>query len=77
MTLGPALPRFLSSSAIVELQDSVVLVGGVDRLLEEKNENFYQLTSPLGTWMEMQQKLKDEYPMVVALMVPDEAVECV
>ena len=64
---GPEAPFDRGGSTMNELENSVVLVGG---------HNLYQLSSPSGPWVEMNQTLKDERWGHVSFLVPDELVNC-
>jgi len=69
---GPELPKKSSEATMVELENSVILVGGgVDQ-----QRNLYELSSPEGPWTKMRQSLKTERSYHVAFLVPDEIVTC-
>lgn len=71
--MGPNLPNIALSSTMTEYKNSVILVGGdygVD------GQHLYQLSSPTGTWLEMNQTLKKSRYEHVSFLVPDEIVNC-
>ena len=58
---------------MVEYQNSVILVGGEGGV---KGQEMYQLSSPDGPWVEMQQTLKEGRTKHVAFLIPDQIVDC-
>ncbi len=70
---GPDLPKEISSAAMVEFQDGVILVGGSGNV---GGQNLYQLASPTGAWTMMNQTMKEERSLHVAFLVPDDLVNC-
>jgi hypothetical protein len=50
------------------------LVGGQG--YESNGRLLHQLSSPNGNWIEMKQKLKERRYWHVALMIPDDIVNC-
>ena len=74
-TIGPDLPFNISTAAIVEFEDGLVLVGGFGA--EVDGRHLYRLSTPDGTWTEMEQTLKEEYRRgQVAFLIPDELTNC-
>jgi hypothetical protein len=55
-------------------QSSVILVGGQG--YESNGRLLHQLSSPNENWTEMKQKLKERRYWHVALMIPDDIVNC-
>ena len=72
-TTGPNLPKTAEASTMVEFQDGVILIGGLG---EVDGNHMYQLSSPTGTWTEMNQTLKQKRYWHVSFLVPDEMVSC-
>ena len=70
--LGPDLPIIPYDAAMVEYNNTMILVGG-----GEEANRLYQLLSPKGLWVEMKQTLKSKRAGGhVAFLVPDEIVNC-
>ena len=59
---------------MVTLDEGVLLVGGNNG--EQDVDTCYRLTSPRGPWIQMKASLKLARSSHVAILVPDEAVEC-
>ena len=70
---GSDLPKGSQFSAMVEYQNSVILVGGEGGI---DGQEMYQLSSPDGPWVEMQQTLKEGRTKHVAFLIPDQIVDC-
>jgi hypothetical protein len=75
---GPSLPKSAWLSTMIEFQNSVILVGGKEGGSGDgvDGQHLYQLTSPNGTWVEMEQTLKKTMSAHVSFLVPDELVSC-
>ena len=76
LTLGPLLPKALSSISIVEIQGDAFLFGGnLEYFANSFNVNsaIYQLTCSSGTcsWSTLNQELKVARQGTVAIPVPD------
>jgi hypothetical protein len=72
---GPELPRVISRSAMVEYNNSVILIGGWGYYSSD-GRRMYSLSSPNETWIGMQQDLKKKRYDHVSFLVPDELVNC-
>jgi len=70
-TAGPELPSISYAAAMVEYNNTVILVGGG----EDANQ-LYQLSSPKESWVQMKQTLKRKRAGHIAFLVPDEIVNC-
>lgn len=70
---GPALPAEAYSGSMVEYENSVILVGGSEGV---DGYHLYKLDSPLGSWVEMKQTLKEKHDRGAAFLVPDDLVSC-
>ncbi len=66
---GPDLPERSFIGKIVEYRNSVVLVGGFEGL------HLYQLNSPEGPWIKMDQSIQERRGHS-AFLIPDELAEC-
>ncbi len=68
MKLTKELPNASSFYTMVEYDNSLIIL----------YENaMYQLSSPVGPWVEMKQKLEIMLqPKIVSFLVPDEIVNC-
>ena len=69
---GPELPHEVSNSELVEYKDSVVLVGGYGNY----GRYLYQLSTPDGPWIKMEQTLPVTKHDHVAFLIPDELADC-
>ena len=67
---GPDLPMYSFIGQMVEYQNSVIVIGGDDDLY------LYQLSSPEGPWIKMNQKVQNERNGHSAFLIPDELAEC-
>ena len=67
---GPTLPKRIMGSSMVSFEGEVILIGGFE------TPNLYRLSSPNGTWLEMEQTLTTEKIEFVSFLVPDELVNC-
>ena len=74
MIPGPSLPTPLTSSAMVSLDQGVLVVGGSTG--GKVVDTCYRLASPRGPWIQTKQSLKLARSSHVALLVPDEALDC-
>ncbi len=72
---GPSLPLGVSISAMVEFDDSLVMIGGYG-VPHGGIKQLYQLSSVDGPWEVMEQELKETRYSHVAILVPDELVVC-
>ncbi len=70
-TKGPDLPSIVYDAAMVEYNNTVILIGG-----GEDANRLYQLSSPKESWVEMKQTLKRKRAGHIAFLVPDEIVNC-
>ncbi len=68
--MGPPMPVSAPYSTMVEYNNSVILIGGVDR------RHLYKLSSPTEDWIEMRQTLKYKSTKHVSFLVPDEILNC-
>ena len=71
---GPSLPSKTSYAEMVSFRNTLVMIGGSDD--REESNRFYQLSSPEGPWVSMNQTMKEERALHVAFFVPDELVNC-
>ena len=71
--VGPPLPLKILASKMVELQYSLVLVGGFGQVDGRK---LIKLTSPIGPWTMMNQTLKEPRDFHVAFLIPDALTNC-
>lgn len=72
---GPKLPMNTYYSALVEYDDSVILVGG-DGKDSSAPLNFYQLSSSVGPWVQMPHVLPNRITAHLAILIPDELTSC-
>lgn len=70
---GPELPLAATNGRMVRFKDSVVLIGGLG---EVDGTKLYQLKSPAGPWMEMQQTLERPRGHNTFILIPDELTGC-
>ena len=70
---GPSLPGEAFLASMVEFEDSVILVGGSEGV---DGFHLYKLDSPFGSWVEMEQTLREPHDRGAAFLVPDELVSC-
>ena len=70
---GPELSEGVFDSVLIEYKDSVVLVGG-DGGVDGKH--LYQLSSPDGQWIEMEQTLPIQNKKHIAFLIPDDITDC-
>ena len=70
---GPSLPAEAFLASMIEYNDSIILVGGLDGV---DGYHLYKLSSPFGSWEEMDLTLKEPHGKGVAFLVPDELVNC-
>ena len=70
LNLGPALPKALWGSSIIEIQGDIFLFGGADDFY---NSAIYQLSCSSGicSWATLNQELKAARTWTVAIPVPD------
>jgi hypothetical protein len=71
---GPSLQNIIGWTAMVELEESLILVGGSNGFVEYSL--LFQLSSPEGPWIEMKQTLKEPRAYHSAFLVPDDLVNC-
>jgi len=68
--MGPPMPVSAPYSTMVEYNNTVILIGGVE------GRHLYQLSSPNGHWTEMIQTLKYNTTKHVSFLVPDKILNC-
>ena len=70
LTLGPPLPKVLSSFSLVEIQGDAFIFGGY---FGQFNSAIYQLTCSSGicSWSTINQELKNARFGTAAILVPD------
>ena len=71
---GPELPKKIRGSAMVEFRNGVVLVGGAGDDFDGKR--MFRLTSANGSWIQMEQSLKESRLRHVAFFIPDQMTSC-
>jgi hypothetical protein len=69
---GPDLPVEACCTDMVQYKDSVILVGGEGQI----GVNMYQLKSPEGPWIEMEQTLAVGASYQAFILIPDELTGC-
>ena len=72
-TPGPELSTGIRSSTLVEYQNGLILVGGKNT---GADNHFYQLSSPRGPWITMEQTLIQERYLQTAFLIPDKIANC-
>lgn len=72
---GPDLPLAIESATAVQFGDSFLAIGGVDANGTHL-KTFYTFDVEQEDWMEKEERLRRARSHLVAIFVPDEAVEC-
>ena len=73
MTLGPALPKAISGTSMVELGDNLYIIGGYSDDGSSVQREIHQLScvSGLCSWTTLTQQLKVARKFLVAIPVDD------
>ena len=70
---GPEMNKTAHNAVLVEYKNSLVLVGGLGTV---DGKHLYQLSSPEGPWIEMEQTLPGTNIDHIAFLIPDEITDC-